>query len=257
MSKESNSKDEKIDLSELKKIYKDNVYGFLDACMPLSFKDNTLYFLSANGQLYGFDTKKTSFFEPNSTNKYTLINNCINNYFTDTIKKSLEEKAGVKFDELDELILRFNNREKHIGKKFFFCKSQNTIFIWNMVTSKWESADVDKMKHLFSNNEILHDQTKVYKSTKVTSFEDLQIDMDDLEQITARFRDCSIHYLHKDQNKIYSLNYVKGFWYIPEESIQKQILAYVAKHSVEEYEEKVKAKNKEKNGSESDNEICN
>ena len=228
----SNTKED-ITVDQLKKLYKENVYGFLDTCIPLSFKDNTLYFLSTSCQLYGFDTKKTTFFEPNSSNKYTIINTCINNFFTDSIKKTLEENYGVKFDDLVELILRFNYREKHVGKKFLFCKTKNTIFIWNMVTTKWESGDVDNMKHIFSNNEIFQDQTKIYKSTKVTSFEDLQIDMDDLDEITSRFRDSSIHYYHKNQNKIYSLNYIKGFWYIPDENIQQNILSYVAKHNTD------------------------
>lgn len=218
-----------VDLVQLKKQFKDIIYGFLDTCIPLGIKDNYLYFLSASSQLYGFDIKKNAFFEPNSTKKYDLINECIDIYFTDAIKKSLEEKIAVKFEDLVELLLRFNYREKHIGKKFFFCSSQNTIFVWNMVTSKWEVGEVEKLKYLFSNNEILQDQTKVYKSTKVTSFEDLGIDMDDLEEISQRFKDHSIHYYHTRKNKIYSLNYLKNYWYIPDEDLQKKIMAFVEK----------------------------
>jgi hypothetical protein len=223
-------------INELKKTFKDTIYGFFDTCIPLGEKDNSLYFLSLSGQLYGFDKKNKSFFEPNSTNKYILINNCINIYFTKEIKKSLEETVGINFDDLVELILRATYKEKHIGKKFFYSREKNIIFVWNMVTTKWETAEIDKLKHFFSNNEILQDDTKVYKSSKVTSFEDLEIDMDDLEEISARFRDSSIHYYHKDQNKIYSLNYIKNYWYIPEENLQKSILSYVAKNSVEDHE---------------------
>jgi hypothetical protein len=100
-----------------------------------------------------------------------------------------------------------------------------------MINSKWESGEVDKLRYLFSNNDILQDNTKIYKSTRVTSFEDLDIEMDDLEEVSARFKDGSIHYLHKVQNKIYSLNFLKNYWYIPEEQIQKQILAYIKKTS--------------------------
>jgi len=216
-----------VDLVQLKKQFKDTIYGFLDTCIPLGVKENYLYFLSPSSQLYGFDMKKNAFFEPNSSNKYVLINECIDIYFTDSIKKSLEEKTGVKFDELIELLLRFNYREKYIGKKFFFCPSQNTIYVWNMVTSKWEVGEIDKLKYLFSNNDILQDQTKVYKSTKVTSFEDLGIEMEDLEEISERFKDNSIHYFHLKKHKIYSLNYLKNYWYIPEEEIQKKIMMFV------------------------------
>jgi len=220
-----------VDLVQLKKTFKETIYGFIDTCIPLRTEDDYLYFLSSSNQLYGFDTKKNCFFEPSSTNKYSLINECIDLYFNDIIKTSLEQKVNVKFDDLSELILRFNYKEKHIGKKFFYCRSNNAIYVWNMINSKWESGEVDKLRYLFSNNDILQDNTKIYKSTRVTSFEDLDIEMDDLEEVSARFKDGSIHYLHKVQNKIYSLNFLKNYWYIPEEQIQKQILAYIKKTS--------------------------
>lgn len=224
---ESSQNDE---LSRLKSQFKDTIYSFIDTCIPLGTTDNHMHFLSMNGQLYGFDLKKNTFFEPNTSIKYSLINNCINMYFTDKIKHTLEEKVGVKFEDMVELLLRFNYKEKHIGKKFFFCKTHNIIYIWSMMNSeKWETADVDTFKYLFSNNDILQDETKVYKSTKVTSFEDLGIDMDDLEEISARFKDGSIHYKHKTTNKIYSLNILKNFWYVPNEDISRRIMAYMNK----------------------------
>jgi hypothetical protein len=225
-----------VDLVQLKKTFKDTIYGFIDTCIPLRIEDNYLYFMSPSNQLYGFDTKKNSFFEPSSSNKYSLVNDCINMYFTDTIKKSLEEKVHINFNDLNELILRYNYKEKHIGKKFFYSKSNNTIYVWNMINSKWESGEIDTLRYLFSNNEILQDNSKIYKSARVTSFEDLDIDMDDLEEVSARFRDGSIHYLHKTQNKVYSLNIMKNYWYIPDETIQKQIKTYVKKTAKNESE---------------------
>jgi hypothetical protein len=224
-------------LEDIKQAFKDTVYSFLDNCVPLcQGTDKCIYFLSPVGQLYGFDTRKNAFFEPNSNSKYSLINNSIDLYFTDQIKKSLEDKVDVKFDDLLELTLRFNYKEKHIGKKFFYSEKHRVIYVWSMMTSKWETGEVDTLKHLFSNNDMLLDENKVYKSNKMTTFEDLGVDMDDLEEVSARFRDGSIHYLHTEQNKIYSLNYLKNFWYIPDEAVQKQILGYIAKKTKLEVE---------------------
>ena len=101
---------------ELKKEFKDAIL-FMDSCIPLGTIENYVHFISVSGQLYGFDTKKQVFFEPNSNKKFSLIDEYINVYFTDNMKQSLEERIGVKFDELVELKLRGNYKEKHIGKK--------------------------------------------------------------------------------------------------------------------------------------------
>jgi len=217
------------DIENLRKIFNETLNGFLNKCIPLENSDSIIYFLSGTSQLYGFDRKKNSFFEPNSINKFKLVAKCIDSYFTDQVKLSFEKEMMVNFDSLKELFLKVNYREKYIGKKFFYDSDKNVIYVWNMVNSKWELIDdINKFKYIFSNTDDLQDNTKVFKSNKVSSFEDLGIDFEDLKEIQARFRDNSIHYLHKIKNKIYSLSIIGNFWYIPDELIQKKILKYVA-----------------------------
>ena len=86
--------------------------------------ENYIYFISESNQLYGFDTSKNILFEPSSVNKFNLVNSSMETYFTDDIKKMLEDKAKLKFNDLTELTLKINYREKYIGRKFFFSKAE-------------------------------------------------------------------------------------------------------------------------------------
>lgn len=220
-------------LQQLKKTFKETLDKFVDTCIPLSSKENYIYFISESNQLYGFDVNKNVLFEPNSINKFNLVNNSMETYFTDDVKKLLEDKAKLKFNDLIELTIKINYREKYIGKKFFFHKLDNRIYIWSMVNGKWEKSDVDTLRHIFSNNDILTDFTTIKRSEKVKSLDDLGVDFNDLEEISLRFRDASIHYYHKKLNKIYSLNIALNHWYVPIDSIQKQLLSHVKKNSNE------------------------
>lgn len=230
---------------QLKDIFKEKLIKFIDNCIPLSSKENYIYFFSESNQLYGFDTNKNILFEPSSVNKFNLIDDSMQIYFTDNVKKALEEKAKIKFSDLIELSLKINYREKYIGKKFFFSKTEKRIYIWSIVNSKWEKSDIDTIRHIFSNNEILTDFTTVKKSEKARSLDDLGIDFNDLEEISLRFRDASIHYYHRKLNKIYSLNIASNIWYIPIDSVQKHLLSHVKKNSdskVEDVEDNTETK---------------
>ena len=218
---------------QLKETFRETLNKYINNCIPLSSKENYIYFISESNQLYGYDTNKNMLFEPNSLNKFNLVNNSMELYFTDDVKKSLETKTNLKFDDLFELSLKTNYREKYIGRKFFFSKQEKRIYIWSISTAKWEKADVDKYRHIFSNNDILTDESLIKKSEKARSLEDLGIEFNDLEEISLRFRDASIHYYHRKLNKIYSLNIASNIWYVPMDSTQKQIMKYVKEHMQE------------------------
>lgn len=212
---------------ELRKIFHEKLNKFLESCIPLSEKDHLIYFISESSQLYGFDSTKNILFEPTSTSKFNLIQTSMDTYFTLDVTKSLEERTGVKYTDLTELQLKSNYRERYIARKFFFCKTDSRIYIWSMVTGKWEKSDTDSIRHIFANNEILLDPSILKKTSKAKSLTDLGIEFNDLEEISLRFRDASIHYYHKKLNKIYSLNIAVNVWYVPTESVQKQLLVHV------------------------------
>jgi len=118
----------------------------------------------------------------------------------------------LKFHDLIELTLKMNYREKYIDKKFFYHKSDKKIYLWSMVNNKWEKSDVETLRHIFSNNDIFTDINLIKKSEKAKSLDDLGIDFNDLEEISLRFRDASIHYFHQKLNRIYSLNIATNLW---------------------------------------------
>lgn len=99
-----------------------------------------------------------------------------------------------------------------------------------MVNGKWEKSDIDTLRHIFSNNDILTDPSAIKRSEKAKSLEDLGIEFNDLEEISLRFRDASIHYYHKKLNKVYSLNIALNLWYMPTDNVQKQLLSHVKKN---------------------------
>ena len=214
-------------MQQLKKTFKEAIDKFIDTSIPLSVKDNFIYFITESNQLYGFDISKNILFEPTSVNKVNLINGSMEIYFTDDVKKSLEDKAKIKFSDLVELSLKTNYREKYIGRKFFFSNTEQRIFVWSLTSTKWERSDVDALRHIFANNEILIDSSTIKKSEKAKSLEDLGIEFNDLEEISLRFKDASIHYYHTKLNKVYSLNIALNLWYIPSDTVQKQLLAHV------------------------------
>lgn len=218
-------------MDKLKKTLND----FIDKCIPLmQEKDNHIYFISDSYQLYGFDIVKNALFEPSSVNKYNLIKSSMDFYFTDDTKNDFEEKTGIKFNELEELTLKINYRDKYIGRRFYYSKSNKRIYIWSLITRSWEKADVDSLRSIFTNNELFLDYETIKKSDKTKSLEELGVEFEDLQEISMRFRDASIHYYHKKQNKIYSLSILNNCWYVPDDTVQKQILEFVNNESKNE-----------------------
>ncbi len=137
--------------------------------------------------------------------------------------------VGVKFSDLIIMDLRKNYHEKHVGKKFYYSKSKNSIFVWNITTAKWEiEEDASKLKYLFINNDIIqHEQNKMFVSSKGMSFSELGIDASELEEIDLRFRDGCVHYIHKTTNKIFSCNNFQNYWFIPSDMIQSKIFEHI------------------------------
>lgn len=228
-----------ISSEQLKKIFKTTMDKFVNSCIPLSSHENFIYFISESYQLHGFDQSKNVLFEPSSVNKLNLINDSMKTYFTDEIKKILEDSVKLKFGDLVELNLKINCREKYIGRKFFFHKNGKMIYIWSLVNGKWEKSDIDTLRHIFSNNEILTDPSIIKKSEKAKSLDELGIEFHDLEEIKLRFRDASIHYYHRKLNRIYSLNIASNIWYVPTDTIQKQLLSRVKEQNNDEKEDNV------------------
>ena len=223
------------ELLKLQNMFNTSMTDYINKCIPLSVKDNRfVYFLSPSDQFYGFDLDKKLIFEPSSTNKYKLVTECIDLYFTDDVKNACETTIGVKFETLTELVLRKTYQEKHIGKKFFFSQHRNCVYIWDMVTSQWKNGEPDKIKYMFSNGDVMqieNSQVKSYVSSKETTFSELGINIDDLEELDIRFKDGSIHYLHKLQNIIYSCNIFGNYWYVPGEAVQTKIISHIKKEA--------------------------
>jgi hypothetical protein len=213
--------------NNIKKNFNDVFNRFINQSIPLKEEDNIIYFMSQTNQLYGLDIKNQSIFEPNSSNKYKIINSSIKVYFNDEVKKMLENKVNVKFDELEELILKFNYREKNIGKKFYYSEKERQIFVWSLVNNKWELGDND-LVYLFKNSDIIKEISNNNSNNIIVkkTLDELGGKIEDMEEITKRFKDNSIHYYNKKDNKIYSLNILTGSWYNPNDNIQKQIIKH-------------------------------
>jgi hypothetical protein len=219
---ESKTKTKTInDMLNIKNLVTKSLTEYIESVTPLVTDDNMLYFLSKSNQLFGYDVNKSMLFEPNSSKKISLLSDSLDVYFNNTIKENFEVITGQSFDNLIELNLKIAHRDKFCGKKFFYSPIDKKIHIWSLLTNKWESDDILKYKYIFINSDIFTEQDNIYKP-----FNDLGIKHEDLQEIPTRFKDMSIHYYHAEQNKIYSLNYVTGQWYVP--ISQKQILKYVS-----------------------------
>jgi hypothetical protein len=198
---------------------------FFNDCMPLCSEGKFVYFMSSSNQIYGFDIDKNILFEPNTTNKSNLLDQSIKIHFSESDVSNFESLSKLKFTDLVELIIKPNYKEKYLGRKYFFAKP-DTIFIWTLVSKKWEKSDVDALRHIFKNSEIFIEYT-ARVSEKTKSLEELGIEYNDLEEIGLRFKDASIHYFHNKLNKIYSLNMATNNWYTPSANFQKQLLEHM------------------------------
>jgi hypothetical protein len=217
---------------EIRTAFRADMHRFVDDSMAIGMRtekgDTEYYFMSPTGQLYAYETKKRLFFEPTGTKKIEIMNDALKLFFTDDVKTACKEKSGVEFKQLVELKLRKSYQEKHIGRKFFYHEQRHVVLVWSLTGNKWEEGECDKLKYLFSNNDIITDkEERMVTPTKVSSFAEFGIDMDDLEELKVRYKDDSIHYHHSDQEKIYSLNIKTGVWYIPVDTVQARILQHI------------------------------
>jgi hypothetical protein len=235
--KDSKTQEQVLSQIQMKEIFYPTITTFVTESVPLSVDNEYLYFLTKSGQLYGFDNKRQLLFEPNDTKKFSLFESSFDLYFTEENKESLHKMAGVNFSDLNNLVLRKNYHEKYVGKKFYYSKAKNSVYVWDITTSKWEIGNTTKLRHLFSNNDIIQKDGEsigenVFVSSKGMSFADLKINESDLEEIDLRFKDGCVHYIHKVQNKIYSCNNFQNYWFIPSEAIQTQIMKHYNEKNV-------------------------
>ncbi len=221
-----------MSIEELKSEFKSLMDIFVNNCIMIN-KDHIkndiydYYFINQAGNVYGFDSRKQLFFEPTGDKKHTVVTEGIKLYFTDVEKQVFEEKTGLPFNTLEELILRKQYKEKHIGIKYFYSEKRNNIYIWKLLGNKWEEGDCNSLRYLFSNSDLMPEMLErvvTSKIIKVDNFEDLGIQMSDLIEIQTRYRDASIHFYHKVQQKIYSSDFSKTKWYILPQVTQDQIL---------------------------------
>jgi hypothetical protein len=221
-------------MEELKKQFNEVMTDFLNNCVPLAISNKELYFLSSKNGLFGFDIKQQSFFEPNSSEKYKIINKAVNDSFNEIQIKSFETLYTHSFNELNELKIRQNGQNKYTGLKAFYSKERNLIYVWNFFDNKWSSQDSQINRQYFSNNEIIpneiNEQVNEKPKHKPTyesyeKLEDLNITMDDLIKLTnVKLNDGSTHYKCDKLNCIISYNFINKYWYIYDKQTQSNIL---------------------------------
>ena len=224
-------------MEELKKQFNDILSGFIGKCIPLTISSKELYFLSPKNMLFGFDIKQQSFFEPNSNEKFKIINQAVNDSFNQTNINSFNVLYNHSFSELVELKIRQNGQNKYTGLKAFYSKERNIIYVWNFFDNKWSTQDANSNRQYFSNNEIipneLHETPVQQLKHKPTydyyeTLEDLHITDNDLVKIpNIRLGDASTHYKCNKLNCIVSYNFVNKYWYIYDKDTQSQILLLV------------------------------
>jgi hypothetical protein len=221
-------------MEDLRKQFNDIMTGFIEKCIPLTISNKELYFLSPKNTLFGFDVKQQSFFEPNSNEKFKIINQVVNDSFNQINVQSFNVLYNHLFSELVELKVRQNGQNKYIGLKAFYSRERDIIYVWNFFDNKWSTQDAKSNRQYFSNNEIIpneiHEslnQQPKHKSTYeyYETLEDLHITDNDLVKIpNIRLSDASTHYKCDKLNCVVSYNFVNKYWYIYDNETQKKIL---------------------------------
>jgi stress-induced morphogen len=222
-------------MEELKKQFTETMTDFIEKCIPLTISNKELYFLSSKNTLFGFDIKQQSFFEPNSTERFKIINQAITESFNQTHIHSFNTIYNHPFSELIELKIKQSGYNKYTGLKAFYSKERDIIYVWNFFENKWSTQDSKSNRQYFSNNEIILNEitdTPIQQSKhKITydyyeTLEDLKINETDLVKIpNIRLGDASTHYKCDKLNCIVSFNFVNKYWYIYDKEIQKKILS--------------------------------
>jgi len=205
--------------------------NFIDKCIPLSIDDKFSYFVSETGEFYGYEVEKNILFEPNSTTKNKILKQCFEKQFDDSVKHQLETLAHLRFSDLIELNIKLNYKDKYLGRIFFYYKKTSMIYGWSLLTKTWEKKHSDEMRSIFSNTELFLDNMdsndNARKSEKARTLHDMGIDFNDLEEISIRLRDGSIHYYHPALNRIVSMNMFDSRWYSPSPNVQSMLLKHV------------------------------
>jgi hypothetical protein len=227
---------------ELKIHFNEMMTKYFEKCIPLTSSPKEIFFLSpSNGQpnghlVMGFDIKHSSFFEPNSSARFHLINSFISDSFNEKNKSSFETIYQHQFSELIELKVKVGAQTKYQGLIAFYSTDKNIIYLWNHFLNKWDTQDALLNRQYFSNCEIiptekettLHNRNERSKP-KIEYYENLEelgVEQDDLRKIvTAKFRDGSTHYFCKKINSVVSYQFVDKYWFVPDKQMQALILS--------------------------------
>jgi hypothetical protein len=204
---------------------------------PLKMTESEIFFMTSKGKVIAFDRIRENFFEPNLNVRYTLVDNMIGQYIDQTVKANLTEKFGTHFENLTELTVKANYKEKYFAKKFFYSKTNKRVYTFDFIKKVWLSDEQSILRQYFNNNDIIDDEDESASSKpkdslgadKYRSLEELDIHENELQELDIRFRDASVHYYHKKRNCIYSRSFAGNYWYIPPSNIQTQLLHYVDK----------------------------
>jgi hypothetical protein len=221
-------------MEELKKQFNETLSHFINNCVPLTISNKELFFMSPKNILIGFDIKQQLFFEPNSNEKFKIINQSVNDNFKENQINTFETQYCHLFNELIELKVRQNGHNKYIGIKPFYSKDKNIIYIWNFFDNKWSIQDAKINRQYFSNNEIIPNdiiEQPIQQKKKSTydfyeTLDDLSITENDLVKIpNIKLGDMSTHYKCDKLNIIVSYNFVNKYWYVYDKETQLKILS--------------------------------
>lgn len=217
---------------------------YFEKCIPLSSSTKEMFFLSPTYCVIGFDIKHGNFFEPNSALRFSLVRDATVLAFNEKVINSFQTIFQHSFSELEELKVKMGAHNKYLGIRAFYSKERNTIYVWNMFSSKWETQNALINRQYFSNCEIIptepepaQTQEEPKQKEKIKYYEnleDLDLDKSELTKLAnAKFRDGSTHYFCKKLDSVVSYNFVRDYWYIPGKKEQEQILNTESKESTE------------------------
>ena len=220
------------DINKLKTQFNEMFKKFSDQCIPICHEEDIYYFFaSSSKQIYGIDLKSI-LFEPNNSVKYRLIKNYNKQIINDKMIANFNDEFKVNFKDLLELVINNNYLTNNFGKLYFYSKDLKTIFIWNNLDKLWiKENELNKINTLFINFPVCYED-KILDEKKILikmNFEELGVNLIDLEELKERFRDGCIHYYHQKSDKIYSKIINKNSWFLQPDEQKKIILNNIKK----------------------------
>lgn len=193
------------DINLLKEKFTKTFSNFIENCHPLHINEKNMYFYTKNGQVFGYDIDKNDMYEPTYASKYKIIDEYIKSFYDILLVESFQSTANKKLDAMVPLEVRYAYKEKYCGRRFFYDKSRNCIYVWDLMTRKWETSDeVNKLRYMFSNSEIIEEENKNVKVVTNKSLSDFNVEYEDLVEIPVRLNDMSIHYFYPKKKTVYS-----------------------------------------------------